>query len=289
MRKVPVQQGSTPPATTNTTNTSSSSSSTTSGSVKLFVGVLSASHNRHKRNAVRATWGAHPALARVVFVMALPQSADVLRSIRAEAQQYQDIILTPVMEHYSNITHQTLEVFRSAYAFHGGITHVCKCDDDSYLHVDRMLHFLSDQPFRRSWAGALSHSYQPHRDPTSKWHVSREEWPEDVSDIKWSNGPGFVLSFDLVALLAAGGVAQCWPRPLFKLEDVAVGSWLTCLEHEQNITLHLANSANINVLGCDAADLVSHYMTPAQMRCMHAQGGACCPAAQQQLQQTRKV
>lgn len=245
--------------------------------IKLFVGVLSASANRHKRDAVRQTWGAHPRLDRVLFVMATPASRGVLDAIRQEAMETNDIILVGhIQEHYLNITYQSLEVLRAAHAFHGPITHVLKCDDDSYVHVDRMLEFLAGQPFNKSWAGAISHSYQPHRDPTSKWHVSKEEWPEDHTVMKWSNGPGYVLTMDLVRLLVTGGVAKCAPGPLFKLEDIAVGSWLTCLEKEQNTTINLASNSHFNLNTCAANDLVSHYMTPGQMRCMHAQGGKCC-------------
>jgi hypothetical protein len=214
-----------------------------------------------------------------VFVLARPQTASLLPSIRAEALEQGDIIIVPnVMEHYNNITHQTLEVFRSAHAFHGDITHVCKCDDDTSIHVDRKLTLLAGQPFQHSWAGAMKMSFAPARGVESKWHVSKAEWPEGDSDIKWSNGPGYVLSYyDLVALLATGGVIQCSPGPLFKLKDIVAGSWLTYLEREQNITMNLLNlGGQINIQGCSEGDLVSHHMTPAQMHCMYSNEGTCC-------------
>lgn len=246
--------------------------------VRLFVGVLSASGNRAKRDAVRQTWGSHPQLERVVFVISLPMQPSMLDSIRAEALVFNDIILIEhVHEHYFNITYQSQEVFRTAYAYHAPITHVLKCDDDSYIHVDRMLAFLGQQPFNASWAGVISDSFQPIRDPGSKWYVSKADWPEDRSMIKWSNGPGYVLTMDLVRLLATGGVAKCAPGRLFKLEDIAVGSWLTCLEKQHNISLHLARDGRFNVGSCSEGDLLSHYMRPSQMHCMFAQGGKCCP------------
>lgn len=245
--------------------------------VKLFVGVLSASSNRDKRDAVRGTWALHPALLRVVFVVSRPRTPQLLASIRREASIHNDIVfLGHVEEHYHNITHQTLEIFRTAAAYSGPVTHVMKCDDDSYIHVDRMLQFLEQHPFNHTWAGVISTTFAPIRDPSSKWHVSKAEWAADVSNIKWSNGPGFVITADLVHLLVAGGVVACAPGPLFKLEDVAVGSWLSCLEKEQNITIHLANSGRFNLGGCAEDDLLSHYMSPDKMRCMILQGGKCC-------------
>jgi beta-1,3-galactosyltransferase len=245
--------------------------------VQLYVGVISFSGNRAKRDAVRSTWGSDQRLARVVFVVSRPATMEALDSIRQEAKETGDIILVHhVEEHYFSITHQSLEVFRSAHAFHGPITHVMKCDDDSYVHVSRMLEFLGSQPFQFSWAGNIVTSYQPHRDPSSKWYVSKKDWPDDTSAIRWSNGPGYVLSTDLVRLLATGAVSKCAPGPLFKLEDVAVGSWLTCLEKEQNISIHLATGGRFNIASCAAGDLLSHYVSPSQMRCMIAQEGNCC-------------
>lgn len=249
-----------------------------SGKVKLFVGVLSASGNREKRDAIRQTWGAHPRLARVVFVMANPTSPDALDAIRREAMEMQDIIFVGhVQEHYLNITYQSLEIFRAAHAYNGPITHVLKCDDDSYIHVDHMLGFLEGLPFEEPlWAGSMHDTYLPDRVKKSKWFISREEWPQDETAMHWSNGPGYVLSIDLVRLLATGGVEKCAQRPFFKLEDIAVGSWLTCLEKEQEPAIRLASSKGFNVASCAQGDLLSHYMTPTQMRCMHAQGGSCC-------------
>lgn len=245
--------------------------------MRLFVGVLSASGNKEKRDAVRQTWGSDPRLVRVAFFIALPLSEHALDSIRAEAMQHDDIILVGhIREHYLNITHQSLEIFRAAYAYHGNVTHVFKCDDDSYIHVSRVLSFLETHPFKQSWAGVISKSYQPIRDPGSKWHVSAAEWPEDHSSIKWSNGPGYVLTMDLARILATGAVPKCSPGPLFKLEDIAVGSWLTCVEMEHNITINLASDSHFNLGSCAEGDMLSHYISPSQMRCMFAQAGKCC-------------
>lgn len=245
-------------------------------STRLFVGVVSACQNRAKRDAVRDTWGSDPRLVRVVFVVGRPASSEVLDAVRLEARQKGDIIFAGhVSEHYLNITYQTLEIFRAAHAYHGSITHVLKCDDDSYIQVDRLQQLLLQHSFNHTWIGSMETAYQPIRDPSSKWYVSKAEWSEDSSAIKWSHGPGYVLTTDLVTLLVVGGVAKCAPGPLFKLEDVAVGSWLTCLERLENITINMAH-ASINLGGCSEHDVVSHYMQPSQMRCMFAQGGKCC-------------
>ena len=48
-------------------------------------------------------------------------------------------------EAYANISHQTLEVMRVAAA-DPGTTHVLKTDDDSYVHLDRLLRRLPSLP-----------------------------------------------------------------------------------------------------------------------------------------------
>jgi hypothetical protein len=62
---------------------------------------------------------------------------------------------------------------------------------------------------------------------------------------------------------------------LFKLEDIAVGSWLEWAAQRRGLRLHLAADRRFNYGGCRAGDLVSHYIRPAQQLCMWAQEGRC--------------
>lgn len=62
---------------------------------------------------------------------------------------------------------------------------------------------------------------------------------------------------------------------LFKLEDVALGSWLEWTAARRGFTLHLVPDKRFNFEGCSFGDLVSHYIRPVQMRCMWGQGGFC--------------
>lgn len=246
--------------------------------VQLYVGVISQSANRAKRMAIRRTWGSDPRLSRVVFVVSKPSSnSSLLSNTRQEALQYNDIILIGhIQEHYLNITHQTLEIYRSAFAYARRLSHVMKCDDDSYINVSRLLHLLAEHQLNHTFLGAANQGYRPDRHPNSKWHVSTEEWAEDQSNITWANGPGYVLSADMAYQLAAGAAVQCMPDRLFKLEDIATGIWLTCLSREQGWRLRVVKASGFNFLGCAAGDIVSHYRSPTQMDCMFARNGDCC-------------
>jgi hypothetical protein len=251
----------------------------TPASVRLFIGILSASDNTDKRAAIRSTWGRDPKIERAVFIISRPRTLESLDAIRKEALRFKDIIfLGQMIEGYHNITRQTLEVFRAAYAYHGPVTHVLKCDDDSYVHVDRMIMFLAGLPRHLTWTGLMHQGYYPDRNPSVKWYVPESEMRDQYLNISWSNGPGYVITIDLAIQLATGAVEKCMPGAMFKLEDIALGMWLTCLQREQNLNMTTVGTQKINVGGCNHDDLVSHRITPRQARCMFARNGLCCPS-----------
>lgn len=257
----------------------SNASSTNASGIRLYVGVISTAGNVQKRMVIRKTWGSDSQLQRLVFVVANPtQNATLLSSLLDEAADFNDlIILGQIEESYFNITYQTLEIFRSAYAYHGPITHVMKCDDDSYLHVAKLLTFLAAHPSNLTYLGRMEAGYFPHRDPKDFWYVSKDEWPDDnSSNLTWAHGSGYIVTKDLAMLLASGTAYRCSLGRLFRLEDVAVGHWLHCLQEEKQWSIHKVHNPHINLLGCAHGDVISHHLTPDQMQCMFAANGGCC-------------
>ncbi|KAI3427158.1 hypothetical protein D9Q98_007095 [Chlorella vulgaris] len=244
--------------------------------IRLYVGVLSASAKREARDAIRASWAQHPAAHRLRFFLARPADDALFAQVREEAVQKRDlVVLGHITEHYANITHQTLEVLRLAAA-DPTTTHVLKTDDDSYVHFGPLLHRLSTLPRERLFFGNIENpGGQPHREEGHQWHVSREEWPADRFPV-WAHGAGYVLSADLAVEVAAGtAYAASVGGHLFKLEDIAVGSWLEWAAQQRGFELHLAQDKRFNFGGCRFGDLVSHYIKPQQQLCMWAQQGRC--------------
>jgi hypothetical protein len=218
----------------------------------------------------------------VVFVVARPSNQTLQRAIQEEASQHHDILyLGQIQEHYRNITHQTLEIFRAAALLHDHITHVLKCDDDTFLNVDRFLAFLSGLASVRNYIGAFT-EYVPHRNPASRWDAPYEIWPETQPKIRYALGIGYVLTMDLVEYLATGGATgyDCKPGPLFWYEDVAVGHWLLCLQQERgwNVT-YSSSGSRFTHWGCVEGNTISHHLTTSQLHCMYGSGGRCCPVA----------
>lgn len=67
-------------------------------------------------------------------------------------------------------------------------------DDDSYVHVDSLLAAVAVAPRRRLFMGHIDREAGgPHRDKSSQWYITKEEWPSEVFPY-WAHGAGYVLS-----------------------------------------------------------------------------------------------
>ena len=78
-----------------------------------------------------------------------------------EAADYQDVVVLPhTWESYFNITHQTLEMCRMA-AIDPSITHLMKVDDDSYVHIARLLTKVKKLPREKLFWGHMEKAGMP--------------------------------------------------------------------------------------------------------------------------------
>ena len=64
------------------------------------------------------------------------------------------MVLTNIQESYYNITHQTLEMCRMA-ALDPSISHMLKVDDDSYVHMARLMGRLKALPREKLFLGYM--------------------------------------------------------------------------------------------------------------------------------------
>jgi hypothetical protein len=148
--------------------------------IKLFVGVLSAARNREARQVIRETWGADAQLARVAFFMLRPADNATWAAVRREAAQHRDVIVTAgVLEHYYNITHAVLDMFKAAAAAGPHVTHFMKTDDDCWVRIPLLLAALARMPRERLYAGYPMLPGSVIRTPG--WHqVSYANWASDA-------------------------------------------------------------------------------------------------------------
>ncbi|KAK9902151.1 hypothetical protein WJX75_006091 [Coccomyxa subellipsoidea] len=231
---------------------------------------------QQKRAAIRESWGSDRRLHRVMFFSAKPVDEAVFDELRREAAQKGDIVVLPgIFEHYDNITHQTLEILRAA-SMDPVATHTLKVDDDSYVHVNTLMTVMARVPQRRLFMGHIDReSGGPHREPSSQWYVTKEEWPTEKYPY-WAHGAGYVLSKDLVREVASGAALKTNNHRIFKLEDVAMGSWIEYIAKEKGWAVQYISHSGFNFMGCSPSDVVSHYIKPEQARCMHAHGDKTC-------------
>ena len=87
---------------------------------------------------------------------------------------------------------------------------------------------------------------------------------------------------DLVREIASGAALQACKHRIFKLEDIAMGSWIEYVAQRKGWTVNYDMDLGFNFHGCKATDIVSHYVKPAFVRCMFAQlpETRCCSKAQ---------
>lgn len=83
---------------------------------------------------------------------------------------------------------------------------------------------------------------------------------------------------DLVREIAAGAALQACEHRIFKLEDIAMGSWIEYVAQHKSWAVNYDMDVLFNFHGCQASDLVSHYVKPAFARCMYNKLPelACC-------------
>ncbi|KAL0024195.1 hypothetical protein WJX77_006452 [Trebouxia sp. C0004] len=244
--------------------------------IKVFIGVLTGSANTEQRHAVRKTWALEAKGHRVVFFSAVPRNETLFDLLRREAAEYQDVVVLPnIHESYFNITHQTLEMCRMA-AMDPAVSHLLKVDDDSYVHVTKLIARLKALPREKMFAGYMEKTGgKPHRDPANRWHVPVEEWPWETYPA-WAHGAGYVVTKDLVHEIAAGAAMKIQNHTLFRLEDISMGAWVEYVSKEKGWNVQLVKDKRFNFNGCLGNDLVSHYIQALQMRCMYKNNGKCC-------------
>eukprot|EP01025_Chloroclados_australasicus_P007357 TRINITY_DN1235_c2_g1_i6.p1 TRINITY_DN1235_c2_g1~~TRINITY_DN1235_c2_g1_i6.p1 ORF type:complete len:415 (-),score=40.75 TRINITY_DN1235_c2_g1_i6:485-1729(-) len=248
-------------------------------SVHLFVGVLSASANFDRRQAVRETWGRSEQLFKLLFFVSRPRDLQSLQSIRDESVKFNDVVFIPyVQESYQNITYQTLEVVRWG-AMWPEVTHVMKADDDTYVRVEKLIQRLQEAP--RSWMfmGHLELNEKggrnANRDPNSQWYISWEEWPEKLYP-PWAHGAGYIISKDLAKEIAGGASLLPTSPQLFRFEDVAMGMWVNQVAKDRNINISYVNDNDFGFwTECKSNYVVIHYVKPDKMRSMFARQGRC--------------
>ncbi|XP_068960888.1 lactosylceramide 1,3-N-acetyl-beta-D-glucosaminyltransferase [Petaurus breviceps papuanus] len=203
--------------------------------VLLLLLVKTSPENRHRRDAIRRTWGneryAHWRLhANIKTLFALGSPSQPLQADRErlqtqlfrEDQEYNDLIQQDFTDTFYNLTLKLLLQFRWINTYCAHAKFVMSADDDIFIHMPNLIEYLRSlertgvQDF---WVGRVHRGSPPIRDKNSKYYVPYEmyHWP---SYPDYTAGAAYVISSDVAAKVHEA--AQTLNSSLY-IDDVFMG------------------------------------------------------------------
>ncbi|XVE51666.1 hypothetical protein DITRI_Ditri02bG0059800 [Diplodiscus trichospermus] len=234
-------------------------------SLKLFIGVLSATNHFAERMAVRKTWMQSSAIKSlnvvVRFFVALNPRKEVNAVLKKEADYFGDIVILPFMDRYELVVLKTIAICEFGVQ-NVSAAYIMKCDDDTFVRVDTVLKEIDGIPPKRSlYMGNLNLLHRPLRN--GKWAVTYEDWPEEVYP-PYANGPGYIISSDIAKFIVSQHVNR--KLRLFKMEDVSMGMWVE--QFNSSTTVQYSHNWKFCQYGCMVDYYTAHYQSPRQMICL---------------------
>jgi len=171
----------------------------TSRPVHLFVGVLTRPLSAVARLAMRNSWMLDPRVqdGHVVVRFFVGQNLNAWERIvvAVENEHFGDLVIAPYDEGYYNLANKTRHILEIG-SRHTSANYILKCDDDTYVRLDRVIAALPPGPQDDLFFGAIASGVSPIRDPESMWYLSREDYPLEKLP-PFSNGPGYVIASNL--------------------------------------------------------------------------------------------
>lgn len=175
------------------------------------------------REAVRRTWGASGEDLLTLFFLGISQGGPPRGLLEAEVRTHADIVQMDFQDNYQNLTIKTMMMMNWLAVYCPNASYAMKVDADIFVNVFLLLKRLRGSPRHGFITGSVISDGVPRRDG-GKWHVSKEQYPEDT--FPWYvSGAGYIFSADLAARIS-------WASshvPMIPLEDVYVGLCLRVL------------------------------------------------------------
>ena len=230
----------------------------------LHIAILSAAKNRRKRDACRDTW-LHdlPPGITATFMVLSSSDEHIVEDVYRESTVHQDIHFVRAAEGYYQIPHSTMSAIAGAST---RAAYLLKCDDDTFVRVDKILQRLRQPSNPRFWLwGTITRDGGPARG--GKWGMTKAEYPAD-SYPPFPHGPGYIISTALASWMASHPL-----KTFIKLEDVAVGVWV---DSARRAGLPVVIEDGHFPVECSNRGFIAHYVSPKQMHCLWAGGQHCC-------------
>jgi len=238
----------------------------------VFIVIPSASKERDRRDAIRASWTkmliSHKCerclQSKVAYRFVVGAEGDVAAAHR-EAEKFGDVGILhdfKQVKAYTKRSEKTLRSIRYAVQ-HFDFKFLLKCDTDSWVYLDRLLHHFDANSLwtkDKLYAGRFKALGQkPVANNSSKWYdpvygkiTGFQMYP------KHAKGAGYVLSRSLAEGLARQPL-DFWA--FIPCEDTAVGFWLIAAEKQIYELPVVSWNAN-----CAEGIVIDHAITPEIMR-----------------------
>lgn len=196
------------------------------GGSPVVVGVLSGAGGKGPthRDSIRSTWA--NGRKGIYFLV-----AGSWEDISHEFTQYHDLIWIDEEELYEG-EHSVLpfktESFFAIIHTHSrkgefGYKYLFKTDDDSYVDMKKLENALLHEPREEAleyWGCCTTRHYAPLRDPSLKWHVTYEMYPEEMYPL-YCQGAGFAIARSFIECVVEDHHIRDFRYNPF--EDVSIG------------------------------------------------------------------
>ncbi|KFQ33413.1 Lactosylceramide 1,3-N-acetyl-beta-D-glucosaminyltransferase, partial [Mesitornis unicolor] len=174
--------------------------------VLLLLFVKTSPENRHRRDAIRQTWGnekyVHSQLnANIKTLFALGRPTDHLQQTQLQRKLQHDLIQQDFLDTFHNLTLKLLLQFSWVNAYCPHARFIMSADDDIFIHMPNLVAYLqslAQMGVQDLWIGRVHRGSPPVRDKSSKYYVPYEmyQWP---SYPDYTAGAAYVISNDVAA------------------------------------------------------------------------------------------
>uniref|UniRef100_A0A3Q1FTV9 Hexosyltransferase n=1 Tax=Acanthochromis polyacanthus TaxID=80966 RepID=A0A3Q1FTV9_9TELE len=196
--------------------------------------------NRQHRDVIRSTWGSERSVSgqavSLFFILGLQAGDEQHKDwLLQESKEHHDLLQADFLDCYKNLTIKTMVMVEWLNTHCSGTSYAMKVDSDTFLNVPKLISMLLNAPKTNYMTGLVVEGAQVLRDPTSKWFLPEELYPESYYP-RYALGLGYVLSLDLPKKLIE---ASRHVKPVY-IEDVHLG---LCMQH---LGIPLTSSPNWN-------------------------------------------
>ncbi|VDH88719.1 beta-1,3-galactosyltransferase brn-like [Mytilus galloprovincialis] len=168
----------------------------------LLVLVKSDASNIAHRMSIRQTWGniSHPHI-KVIYL--LGYYSVVQDMIDIESKTYKDVLQGDFVDIYDNNMNKTAMAYQYAVENCGNTQFLFFVDDDFFINilkVNKYLKTLPDTLKSNLFSGCIIKRAKPYRNKSSKWYITREEYPYDIYP-NYPSGGAILMSMTIAKLL----------------------------------------------------------------------------------------